>query len=81
MPLQQQKPTSPGRRFQVKVITPNLHKGAPQSGLTAKLSKSGGRNNAGRITTRHKGGGYADLTHGAIAQKVDADADRMDSPA
>ena len=58
MALQQQKPTSPGRRFQVKVITPNLHKGAPQSGLTAKLSKSGGRNNAGRITTRHKGGGH-----------------------
>jgi large subunit ribosomal protein L2 len=58
MALQQQKPTSPGRRFQVKVVTPNLHKGAPQSGLTAKLSKSGGRNNAGRITTRHKGGGH-----------------------
>ena len=58
MPLQQQKPTSPGRRFQVKVSSPQLHKGAPQAGLTAKLSKSGGRNNAGRITTRHKGGGH-----------------------
>jgi large subunit ribosomal protein L2 len=58
MPLQQQKPTSPGRRFQVKVSTPHLHKGAPQSGLTATLSKSGGRNNKGRITTRHKGGGH-----------------------
>jgi large subunit ribosomal protein L2 len=58
MPLQQAKPTSPGRRFQVKVNTPGLHKGAPQAGLTAPLSKSGGRNNKGRITTRHKGGGH-----------------------
>jgi large subunit ribosomal protein L2 len=58
MPLQQVKPTSPGRRFQVKVNTPELHKGAPQAGLTATLSKTGGRNNKGRITTRHKGGGH-----------------------
>jgi len=58
MPLQQLKPTSPGRRFTVKVNSPQLHKGKPQAGLTAKLSKTGGRNNAGRITTRHKGGGH-----------------------
>jgi large subunit ribosomal protein L2 len=58
MPLQQSKPTSPGRRGKVKVSTPGLHKGKPQAGLTAKLSKTGGRNNAGRITTRHKGGGH-----------------------
>jgi len=58
MSLQQSKPTSPGRRFKVKVNTPGLHKGAPVAGLTAPLSKSGGRNNAGRITTRHKGGGH-----------------------
>jgi large subunit ribosomal protein L2 len=58
MPLQLLKPTSPGRRFTVKVNTPHLHKGKPQSGLTATLSKSGGRNNKGRITTRHKGGGH-----------------------
>jgi large subunit ribosomal protein L2 len=58
MPLQKLKPTSPGRRFTVRVNSPQLHKGAPQAGLTATLSKSGGRNNAGRITTRHKGGGH-----------------------
>ncbi len=58
MPLQQSKPTSPGRRFQTAVKSPQLHKGKPQSSLTAKLSKSGGRNNTGRITTRHKGGGH-----------------------
>jgi large subunit ribosomal protein L2 len=58
MPLQTLKPTSPGRRFTVRVNSPQLHKGKPQAGLTATLSKSGGRNNAGRITTRHKGGGH-----------------------
>ena len=52
------KPTSPGRRFVVKVVNPELHKGAPHKGLIAPKSKSGGRNNAGRITTRHRGGGH-----------------------
>jgi large subunit ribosomal protein L2 len=52
------KPTSPGRRFVVKVVNPDLHKGKPHKGLVAKKSKTGGRNNAGRITTRHRGGGH-----------------------
>ena len=52
------KPTSPGRRFVVKVVNPQLHKGAPYKPLLAKKSKTGGRNNAGRITTRHRGGGH-----------------------
>ncbi len=51
-------PTSPGRRFVVKVVNPDLHKGEPHSGLISKKSKSGGRNNAGRITVRHRGGGH-----------------------
>ena len=58
MPLQKVKPISPGRRFTVKVKTPLLHKGDPQSSLVTKLSKSGGRNNQGRVTTRHRGGGH-----------------------
>jgi large subunit ribosomal protein L2 len=58
MPLIKVKPTSPGRRAFVKVVTPGLHKGAPHWQLTAKQSKTTGRNNAGRITTRHKGGGH-----------------------
>ena len=58
MPLIKVKPTSPGRRAFVKVVTPDLHKGAPHWQLTAKQSKTTGRNNAGRITTRHKGGGH-----------------------
>jgi large subunit ribosomal protein L2 len=52
------KPTSPGRRFVVKVVQEGLHKGEPYRPLVAKKAKSGGRNNAGRITTRHRGGGH-----------------------
>ena len=58
MALQKTKPTSAGRRFAVKVRSPNLHKGKPVSALLDSKSKSGGRNNAGRITTRHRGGGH-----------------------
>ncbi len=58
MPLQKVKPISPGRRGTVKVKTPHLHKGDPHSSLVTKLSKSGGRNNQGRVTTRHRGGGH-----------------------
>jgi large subunit ribosomal protein L2 len=58
MPLLKAKPTSPGRRHVVQVINPDLHKGAPHAPLLDKLSKSGGRNNNGRITVRHIGGGH-----------------------
>ncbi|HHJ40044.1 MAG: 50S ribosomal protein L2 [Methylothermaceae bacteria B42] len=52
------KPTSPGRRFVIRVKPEGLHKGDPYEPLVAKLTKSGGRNNAGRISTRHRGGGH-----------------------
>lgn len=58
MPVVKTKPTSAGRRFVVKVVNPDLHKGAPFRGLVAKKSKNGGRNNQGRITVRHQGGGH-----------------------
>ncbi|MDG0998870.1 MAG: 50S ribosomal protein L2 [Gammaproteobacteria bacterium] len=58
MPVIKCKPTSPGRRFVVKVVHPDLHKGAPFAALTTAKSKTGGRNNKGRITTRHVGGGH-----------------------
>jgi large subunit ribosomal protein L2 len=61
MPLVKANPTSPGRRFVVKVVTPDLHKGRPHSALVGTKSKNGGRNNSGRITTRHKGGGHKQL--------------------
>ncbi|SIQ81494.1 50S ribosomal protein L2 [Marinobacterium stanieri] len=52
------KPTSAGRRHLVKVVSEGLHKGKPYAPLLEKNSKSGGRNNNGRITTRHIGGGH-----------------------
>ncbi|QQS53038.1 MAG: 50S ribosomal protein L2 [Candidatus Competibacteraceae bacterium] len=58
MPIVKTKPTSPGRRFVVKVVNPNLHKGRPYAPLLEKQSRHGGRNNTGRITTRHQGGGH-----------------------
>ncbi|ROR34827.1 50S ribosomal protein L2 [Inmirania thermothiophila] len=58
MPLVKAKPTSPGRRHVVRVVTPGLHKGAPYEPLVEKKTKTGGRNNAGRITVRHRGGGH-----------------------
>jgi large subunit ribosomal protein L2 len=58
MALVKTKPTSPGRRFVVKVVNNDLHKGAPVRSLTESKSKNGGRNNHGRITTRHVGGGH-----------------------
>ncbi|MDN4502539.1 50S ribosomal protein L2 [Alteromonadaceae bacterium BrNp21-10] len=58
MALMKAKPTSPGRRHVVKVVNPDLHKGAPFAPLLEKNSKSGGRNNNGRITVRHVGGGH-----------------------
>lgn len=52
------KPTSPGRRFVIKVTNKNLHKGKPHHQLVITKNKKGGRNNQGRITTRHQGGGH-----------------------
>ena len=58
MSLHKSKPTSAGRRFQVAVKTPGLHKGKPHAALLEKKTKNGGRNNNGRITVRHQGGGH-----------------------
>lgn len=58
MPVLNKKPTSPGRRFQISVTNPDLHKGAPCASLVVKKRKHGGRNNTGRITVRHQGGGH-----------------------
>lgn len=58
MAIEKCKPTSPGRRFTIKVVHPELHKGEPYAPLVVQKSRSGGRNNDGRISTRHKGGGH-----------------------
>lgn len=59
MAILKRKPTSAGRRFVIDVKTEELYKGAPYQPLLEKKAKSGGRNNAGRITVRHRGGGHA----------------------
>ncbi|MCV2528249.1 MAG: 50S ribosomal protein L2 [Candidatus Lightella neohaematopini] len=51
-------PTSPGRRHANKLVNFSLHKGKPFNKLTKSISNSGGRNNQGRITVRHIGGGH-----------------------
>jgi large subunit ribosomal protein L2 len=58
MPLVKVKPTSAGRRALVKVVNPQLHKGRPHPLLIEKQVRGSGRNNQGRITTRHQGGGH-----------------------
>lgn len=58
MALVKCKPTSPGRRHVVKVVNEDLYKGKPYGPLLDKNNKKGGRNNNGRITVRHIGGGH-----------------------
>lgn len=58
MAVLKHKPTSPGSRFVVRVKTKGLHKGKPQAQLLRKKISTAGRNNAGRITVRHRGGGH-----------------------
>ncbi|EKD73449.1 MAG: hypothetical protein ACD_45C00313G0003 [uncultured bacterium] len=58
MALVKSKPTSPGQRFTIKVTNKELHKGQPYAPLVCRKKKTGGRNNEGRITCRHVGGGH-----------------------
>ncbi len=58
MAISKAKPTSPGRRGLVQIKHDHLHTGAPYRPLLEKQGRSGGRNNTGRITTRHQGGGH-----------------------
>ena len=61
MALKTFNPTSPGRRQLVLVDRSGLHKGRPVKALTEGLNKKGGRNNQGRVTVRHQGGGAKKL--------------------
>ena len=70
------KPTSAGRRHVVKIVNPELHKGKPYAPLLDTKSKSGGRNNLGRITTRHIGGG-----HKQHYRLIDFKRNKLDIPA
>jgi large subunit ribosomal protein L2 len=58
MGVKEFKPTSPGRRFMSGVTFEDVTEKKPEKSLVVSLKKTGGRNNAGRITTRHIGGGH-----------------------
>lgn len=58
MPIRAYKPTSPGRRFQTVLEYADVTRATPEKGLLRPLVKSGGRNSAGRLTVRHRGGGH-----------------------
>ena len=58
MALKKFNPTSPGQRQLVQIDRKDLYKGKPEKTLTEGLTKSGGRNNHGRMTARHIGGGH-----------------------
>ena len=72
MALVKVKPTSAGRRGLVKVVSAHLHKGKPLASLTEPKIRGSGRNNSGRITIRHKGGGHKQ-TYRLIDFKRDKD--------
>jgi large subunit ribosomal protein L2 len=76
MAVVQTKPTSPGRRFVTRIVNDKRHKGKPHAALTAPLSKNGGRNNMGRITVRHQGGG-----HKRQYRLIDFKRDKLNIPA
>ena len=58
MAVRRFKPTSPGRRFMTISAFDEITTSEPEKSLLAPLHKTGGRNNNGRITTRHQGGGH-----------------------
>ena len=61
MPVKKYKPTSPGRRFMAVSSFEEVTGATPQRSLTVHLKKASGRNNTGRITVRHRGGGHTKL--------------------
>lgn len=76
MAIKTYKPTSPGKRTLVSVVNPDLSKDGPEKSLLRALNKSGGRNNYGRVTARHLGGG-----HKRKYRVIDFKRDKVDIPA
>ena len=73
MALKSYKPTTPGQRGLVLIDRSELWKGRPVKSLTEGLTKSGGRNNTGRITSFHKGGGAKRLYRVIDFKRIDRD--------
>lgn len=61
MGIKKYRPTTPGRRFMTTPDYAEITKSEPERGLVESLKKHGGRNNTGRITLRHRGGGFRKL--------------------
>ncbi|KAF0284510.1 50S ribosomal protein L2 [Spiribacter roseus] len=82
MAVRKAKPTSPGRRFVAQPVKSDLYRGEPYAPLVRKLNKSGGRNNQGRITTRHIGGGhkrrYRDIDFRRNKEDIPARVERLE---
>jgi large subunit ribosomal protein L2 len=76
MALIQRKPTSPGRRFQTVSDFSEITRTEPEKSLVESLRKSGGRNNVGRRTLRHRGGG-----HKRLYRRIDFKRDKLEVPA
>ena len=76
MPVKQYKPTSPGRRGMSGYTFEEITKTEPEKSLTRPLKKKAGRNNQGKITTRHRGGGAKRLY-----RVIDWRRDRVGEPA
>ena len=76
MPTKTYRPTSPGKRNLVTIVNPDLSAKRPEKSLVRPLSKTGGRNNYGRVTSRHIGGG-----HKRKYRIVDFKRDKVDIPA
>ncbi|NLX08544.1 MAG: 50S ribosomal protein L2 [Chloroflexi bacterium] len=75
MPIKKYKPTSPGRRDMTGSSFEDITRATPERSLLRDLRKRGGRNNAGRITVRHRGGG-----HKRLYRVIDFRRDKRDIP-
>ena len=76
MALITRKPTSPGRRFQTVSDFNEITRGKPEKSLLEPLKKRGGRNNRGRKTARHRGGG-----HKRLYRRIDFKREKLEVPA
>lgn len=76
MAIKNYQPTSPGIRFRTGLTFEEITKRGPEGGLLEPLKRSGGRNNTGRITSDHRGGG-----HKRLYRLIDFRRDKKDVPA
>ena len=74
--LKTYKPTTPGKRNYISILDPELSKSGPEKSLVRPKKRSGGRNNYGRVTARHLGGG-----HKRKYRTIDFKRDKVDIPA